>query len=79
MEEAKHDLGDTITYCDSDMEAVQGADALALITEWTEFRVPNWDKVGSAMKTRVVFDGRNLYRSDIVEKAGFDYYQIGVK
>ena len=45
MEEAKHDLGDTITYCTNDMEAIQGADALALITEWTEFRVPNWDKV----------------------------------
>ena len=38
MEEAKHDLGDTITYCESDMDAVQGADALALITDWTEFR-----------------------------------------
>jgi UDPglucose 6-dehydrogenase len=78
MEEAKHDLGDTITYCESDMDAVQGADALALITEWTEFRVPNWEKVGSAMKTRVVFDGRNLYRSAIVAEAGFDYYGIGM-
>ena len=74
MKEAKHDLGDTITYCESDMEAVQGADALALITEWTEFRVPNWEKVGAAMKTCVVFDGRNLYRREIVGKAGFDYY-----
>lgn len=78
MEEAKHDLGDTITYCESDMDAVQGADALALITEWTEFRVPNWDKVGAAMKTRVVFDGRNLYRREIVGEAGFDYYGIGM-
>jgi UDPglucose 6-dehydrogenase len=78
MEEAKHDLGDTITYCQSDMDAVQGADALALITEWTEFRVPNWDNVGDAMKTKVVFDGRNLYRSSIVAEAGFDYYGIGM-
>ena len=78
MKEAKHDLGDTITYCESDMEAVQGADALALITEWTEFRVPNWEKVGAAMKTCVVFDGRNLYRREIVGKAGFDYYGIGM-
>jgi len=66
MEEAKHDLGDRITYCTNDMEAIQGADALALITEWTEFRVPNWEKVGQAMKTKVVFDGRNLYRREIV-------------
>ena len=78
MEEAKHDLGDTITYCTNDMEAIQGVDALALITEWTEFRVPNWEKVGQAMKTKVVFDGRNLYRREIVGEAGFDYYGIGM-
>ena len=53
-EEAKQYLGDTIIYCEEDMEAVQGADALALITEWTEFRVPNWEKVGCAMKKKVV-------------------------
>lgn len=78
MEEAKHDLGDRITYCTNDMEAIQGADALALITEWTEFRIPNWEKVGQAMKTKVVFDGRNLYRREIVGEAGFDYYGIGM-
>ena len=79
MEEAKHHLGDTITYYESDMDAVQGADALALITEWTEFRVPHWEKVGAAMKTKVVFDGRNLYRSAIVAEAGFDYFGIGMQ
>ena len=77
MEEAKHDLGDTITYCESDMDAVQGVDALALITQWTEFRVPNREKVGAAMKSKVVVDGRNLYRSEIVAEAWFDYYGIG--
>ena len=77
MEEAKHQLGDTITYCESDMDAVQGADALALITEWPEFRLPNWEKVGAAMKTKVVFDGRNLYRGAIVAEGDFDYYGIG--
>ena len=77
MEEAKHYLGDTITYCPSDMDAVQGADALALITEWTEFRVPNWEIVGAAMKTKVIFDGRNLYRREIVAEAGFGYFGIG--
>ena len=77
MEDAKHDLGDTIIQCKSDNE-IQDADALILITEWTEFRVPNWEKVGAAMKTKVVFDGRNLYRSAIVAEAGFDYYGIGM-
>ena len=79
MEEAKHQLGDCITYCESDMDAVQGADALALITEWSEFRVPNWTKVGEAMKNKVVFDGRNLYRSEILIENGYDYYGIGMK
>lgn len=78
MEEAKQYLGDTIMYCEEEMEAVQGADALALITEWTEFRVPNWEKVGHAMKKKVVFDGRNLYRREIVSGAGFEYYGIGM-
>jgi UDPglucose 6-dehydrogenase len=77
MEEAKHQLGDRITYCDSDMEAVQGADALALITEWAEFRVPNWEKVGAELSHKVIFDGRNLYRREVVAEAGFDYYGIG--
>jgi UDPglucose 6-dehydrogenase len=77
MEEAKHDLGDTITYCESDTDAVQGSDALALITEWSEFKVPDWKKLGAAMNTKVVFDGRNLYRREIVCEAGFDYYGIG--
>ena len=77
MEEAKHQLGDRITYCDSDMEAVEGADALALITEWAEFRVPNWEKVGAELSHKVIFDGRNLYRREVVAEAGCDYYGIG--
>lgn len=78
MKEAKHNLGDAITYCQSAMEAVQGADALALITEWSEFKVPDWQKVNKALKTKVVFDGRNLYRRELVREAGFDYYGIGM-
>ena len=78
MEEAKHDLGESITYCESDMDAVQGADALALITEWSEFKVPSWGRVGAAMKNKVVFDGRNLYRREILGESGFDYYGIGM-
>jgi UDPglucose 6-dehydrogenase len=78
MEEAKHHLGDSITYCASYLEAVQGADALALITEWAEFRVPYWSKVASAMKGTVIFDGRNLYRRETLTEIGFDYYGIGM-
>ena len=77
MEEAKHQLGDRITYCTDEMEAVCGADALALITEWAEFRVPDWSNVAKEMNGKVLFDGRNLYRSEIVAEVGFDYFGIG--
>jgi len=77
MEEAKHQLGDRITYCTDEMEAVRGADALALITEWAEFRVPDWSTVAKEMNGKVLFDGRNLYRSEIVAEVGFDYFGIG--
>ena len=78
LEEAKHQLGDSITYCASAEEAAQGADALALITEWTEFRVPDWDKVAETMNGKVLFDGRNLYRRETLAEIGFDYYGIGI-
>ena len=77
MEEAKHQLGDRITYCTDEMEAVRGADALALITEWAEFRVPDWSAVANEMNGKVLFDGRNLYRREIVGEVGFDYFGIG--
>ncbi|MEY2963226.1 MAG: hypothetical protein RL754_487 [Bacteroidota bacterium] len=77
MEEAKRDLSDRITYCKDEMEALKGADALALITEWAEFRVPNWEKVGASLSHKVVFDGRNLYRKEQLIEAGFDYFGIG--
>jgi len=77
MEEAKHQLGDRITYCADEMEAVRGADALALITEWAEFRVPDWSTVANEMNGKVLFDGRNLYRREIVAEVGFDYFGIG--
>ena len=79
MEEAKHDLGDTIRYCKSELEAVQGADALALITEWAEFRLPKWDEIGKLMANKVDFDGRNLYSGTELKAHGFDYFGIGMK
>jgi UDPglucose 6-dehydrogenase len=78
MEEGRHQLGNSITYCNSYLEATEGADALALITEWTEFRVPDWDKVAEAMNRKVLFDGRNLYRRETLAEIGFDYYGIGM-
>lgn len=78
MKEAKNSLGDSVTYCESDIEAAHGADALLLITEWMEFRSPNWNKIGAVMKNRRLFDGRNLYNPRAIIEAGFDYHGIGL-
>ena len=77
IEEARHILGDEITYADSGMAAVAGADALILVTEWSEFRNPQWQKVADALKEPVVFDGRNIYDPAQVREAGLEYAGIG--
>lgn len=70
-------IGNSITYCKGYLKATEGADALALVTEWAEFRVPNWEKVAEAMNGKVIFNRRNLYRRDTIAEIGFDYYCIG--
>ena len=77
MEEAKHILGNKVTWCDSAFETIKDADALALVTEWNEFRFPEWDKVHDLMKTPVIFDGRNIYDRELLESKGFTYFGIG--
>ena len=79
MEEAKIELGDSIVYCKNELDAVMGADALALITEWPEFRSPNWGKIGKLMNNKLLFDGRNLYNRDNLRNHGFEYFGIGSK
>ena len=77
IEEAKHQLGNSITSCASAEEAAQGAYALALITEWAEFRVPDWNKLAKAMNGKVYNDGRNLYRKETLAEIDFQYIGIG--
>jgi len=60
-------------------DVVDNADALLLITEWKEFRSPNFDLIKKKMKNNIIFDGRNQFNKDILEKMGFEYYQIGNK
>ena len=79
MEEAKHQLGDTITYAQDQYEVLNNADALLLVTEWPEFRLPNFEIMKKCMKDKVIFDGRNQYDADEVRGHGFAYYSIGVK
>lgn len=68
-----------ITYCDSKYEALKDADALLLITEWKEFRSPDFYEIAKLLKNPILFDGRNQYDSEQVKRYGIDYYQIGVR
>lgn len=79
MHEAYKMLKDKISYVDDAYDALRGADALALVTEWSEFRTPDFKKMKKLMKTPVVFDGRNIYNPDELKKLGFTYYGIGKK
>ncbi len=77
MEYARSILGDSIEFCESGYDALEGADALLLITEWTEFREPDFERMGESMKRRIVFDGRNIWNPRTLRKMGFTYHGIG--
>jgi UDPglucose 6-dehydrogenase len=66
-----------LTLCKTSPEALQGADALAIVTEWREFRSPDFEHLKSVLRTPVIFDGRNLYDPEQMAQAGFSYYAIG--
>ena len=70
-------FGDRIALCDKSYDALSGADALAIVTEWNEFREPDFAKMQSLMKTPVVFDGRNIYSPEHMRALGFTYFSIG--
>ncbi len=69
----------SVEYVDSKYTALNGADALILLTEWKEFRSPDFEEMSKRLKNPLIFDGRNQYNKDSLEKIGFKYYQIGVK
>lgn len=77
MNNVKAILGDTITFAEGQYECLEGADALIVATEWNEFRTPDFDKVLSSLKDAVIFDGRNVYEVEQMEKKGFHYESIG--
>lgn len=77
MPEAKHMIGDKVTFVDDAASATKGADALLLITEWPEFRLPDWSEIKENMKGHVIFDGRNIYTANEMMDSGFEYFGIG--
>ena len=77
MNECKRRIGDTETYCNDMYDATLDADALLLLTEWKEFRLPTWAVIKKAMKRPLVIDGRNIFDSEDLEENGFEYHCIG--
>ena len=79
MDEARRIFGaqEGLVLCDSAQAALDGADALVVVTEWKEFRSPDFARLQAALGDAVVFDGRNLYEPEEVEAAGLAYYGIG--
>lgn len=79
MEEARKYLSVAIHFAANEYDALKDADALMLLTEWREFRLPDWEKVKKQMRRPLIFDGRNIYNAGELNDAGFEYYCIGVK
>ncbi len=78
MEEAKRILGDSLYYAPDQYDALIDADCLMIITEWPEFKFPNFNLIRKLLKEQVVFDGRNIYEIAEMKRKGFSYYCIGV-
>ena len=77
MDECKRRIGDIVHYCKDMYDAAMGADAILLITEWKEFRLPSWDVVSKIMNKPLLIDGRNIFDRSELESAGFEYHCIG--
>lgn len=77
MENVKQLFGDKISYFSSAYEAAEGADAIFIATEWPEFRTPDFEKLSTIVKEKVIFDGRNVYELDVMREQGYTYYSIG--
>jgi len=77
MDECRRRIGDRVVYCKDMYDVVIDADALAVLTEWKEFRIPSWSVIKRVMKQSVLVDGRNIYSKDEVIAEGFEYAAIG--
>jgi UDPglucose 6-dehydrogenase len=77
MENVKGQIGDKITYADNPNDALKGADALMIMTEWPVFRTPDFDKIKAELKEPLILDGRNLYDVEQMKELGFTYFSIG--
>jgi UDPglucose 6-dehydrogenase len=74
---AKGIFGSKVTFTTKNYDALKGADCLAIVTEWSEFRRPDFEKMRKLMRSPVIFDGRNLFTPEQMKQSGFTYYSIG--
>lgn len=79
MKNVKELIGDVVEYSKSPYDAIEGADALLIVTEWPQFRTPDFDRMDSLLKNKVIFDGRNLYELPQMQELGYTYYSVGRK
>ena len=77
VDESRRRIGESVYYAHDMYDAALDADALILVTEWKEFRLPTWGVIKKAMKQPVVLDGRNIYDGDELQEMGFVYHCIG--
>jgi UDPglucose 6-dehydrogenase len=77
LNEVKKLVGDKIQYFENNYDALKGADAMVVVTEWNEFRRPDFSRMKSLLKSPVIFDGRNIYNPGKLREMGFTYYGIG--
>ena len=77
MANVRQIYGDKLAYCDRPYGALEGADGLAIVTEWQEFRHPDFEVMRRLLREPVIFDGRNLYEPKTMQGHGFKYYGIG--
>jgi len=79
LHEAQRIFGDKagLVLCEKQVDVLNQADALVIVTEWKQFRSPDFEQLSQQLKDKVIFDGRNMYEPKVVKQAGLDYYAIG--
>jgi UDPglucose 6-dehydrogenase len=79
MSNTKQLLGNAIQFADGQYDALNNADALIIATEWSEFRTPDFERIGSTLKNKIIFDGRNLFDLEQMSQLGYHYVSVGRK
>jgi UDPglucose 6-dehydrogenase len=77
MSNVKNEIGSNINYAQSQYQALEGTDALLIATEWSEFRTPDFERIGQLLLSKVIFDGRNLFEVAKLQQLGYHYISIG--